>query len=291
MVVPTLEMGDNTLLEAVLKSSFQKDFRQSLEGGLARKTSLEKKARTLIREGPLVGAQLVLFDEISRTSDVVQAALFSALEEGEFMVADKIYPMDELFTVLATRNIYDTRGVRPLSFAFADRFCLSANITRPSFEEECKIAVMPRDDDFQKMGVQKVLRAEDVAAIRKFVRTMRLMPDDHPIARYVVRLVRNTDPYIPANESIARKIQAEVLRGRKLELEASPRASQWFTQLAAVYVFCILQEKQILPEHVQYLAKPVLRHRLVFRGLLDHQSIYCAEQFIDAAIKRTPVFA
>jgi len=138
--------------------------------------------------------------------------------------------------------------------------------------------------------LQKVLKKTDVMGIRKIVRTNKFFDGNHPIARYITRLVRNTDPYIDQAESLARRIQDEELEGMKLELEASPRAGQWFAQIAGVYVYCILGERKVLPEHIQYLAESVLRHRLTFREKLDHQSMNYARRFIEALVRRTPIY-
>src|SRR5437764_12472029 len=93
--------------------------------------------------GP-VHSNVVLLDEINRSSAKTQSAMLEAMEERQTTIAGKVYPIPEPFLVIATQNPVDQEGTYPLSEAQTDRFLLKEIVRYPSPQEE--VEVMSRID-------------------------------------------------------------------------------------------------------------------------------------------------
>src|SRR5215475_10122313 len=91
-----------------------------------------------LHRGP-VFTDLLLVDEINRTSPRTQAALLEAMEERQVTIDGVRYPLSENFTVLATQNPIEFEGTYPLPEAQLDRFLLKIRIAYPSADEEIEI--------------------------------------------------------------------------------------------------------------------------------------------------------
>ena len=244
----------------------------------------ETVMQTIVREGPLVGAQLFLCDEANRGNEETTNSFLSVMQEGYFRVGDKIFNVHDLFTLMATRNFIEIAGIRPLGYAFMDRFIFSTLAEYPETEEdECKIIAQPRE--LESIDVQRVYQPEDFISPRIFARRNAFIRANDPIAQYIARLVRATRPG-PNNRFIGR-IEKKI--GKKVSCGASTRTSQLFAQAAAVYVYCVLGEDIILPEHIQYLAKPCLRHHLKLENAMEQESMISANRYIEELVKMVPI--
>src|SRR5580765_4134150 len=91
-----------------------------------------------LHRGP-VFTDLLLVDEINRTSPRTQAALLEAMEERQVTIDGTRYPLSENFTVLATQNPIEFEGTYPLPEAQLDRFLLKIRVSYPSSEDEIEI--------------------------------------------------------------------------------------------------------------------------------------------------------
>ena len=91
-----------------------------------------------LHRGPIF-TDLLLVDEINRTSPRTQAALLEAMEERQVTIDGTRYPLSDNFTVLATQNPIEFEGTYPLPEAQLDRFLLKVRVKYPSAEEETKI--------------------------------------------------------------------------------------------------------------------------------------------------------
>src|SRR5689334_21023135 len=88
--------------------------------------------------GP-VHSNIVLLDEINRSSAKTQSAMLEAMEERQTTIAGKVYPIPEPFLVIATQNPVDQEGTYPLSEAQTDRFMLKEVLPYPSTEHEVEV--------------------------------------------------------------------------------------------------------------------------------------------------------
>src|SRR3989442_10578651 len=99
-----------------------------------------------LHRGP-VFTDLLLVDEINRTSPRTQAALLEAMEEHQVTIDGTRYALSENFTVLATQNPIEFEGTYPLPEAQLDRFLLKIRVTYPSAEQEVRILTQYRSEE------------------------------------------------------------------------------------------------------------------------------------------------
>jgi len=198
-------------------------------------------------KGPVFG-NIILADEINRTPPKTQAALLQAMQEHEVTAAGQTYILEEPFFVLATQNPIEQEGTYPLPEAQLDRFMFNILIDYPSENEEREI--VKTTTTIQESELQNVLSGAEVIDLQKLVR--RVPVSDHVID-YAVRLVRATRP---TGNNIPEYVKNWVSWG------AGPRASQYLILGAKTKA---VLEGRYTPsvEDVKFVAKPVLRHRIV----------------------------
>ncbi len=191
------------------------------------------------RPGPLF-ANVVLADEINRSSPKTQSALFEALEEGHVTVDGQTRPLPQPFAVVATQNPFDLHGTFPLPESQLDRFLMRLRLGYPDRETERTVlrrltprAVLP----------EPAVTPDQLAALMSAVRAVALPPE---VEDYVLDLVRLT------------RRDARLLRG------VSPRGA--LALVRAVRARALLQGRSFaIPEDVRALAVPVLGHRVLAR--------------------------
>ncbi len=198
-------------------------------------------------KGPIF-ANIILADEINRTPPKTQAALLQAMQEHEVTTGGETFDLEEPFFVLATQNPIEQEGTYPLPEAQLDRFIFNLWIDYPTEEEEKQI--VKATTGFQAHNVQPVLSAEQIVKLQQLIRKVPV--SDHVID-YAVKLVRKTRPNSPdAPEDISRLIS----------WGAGPRASQCL--ILGAKARAVLEGRYAASiDDVNFVAKPVLRHRMV----------------------------
>ena len=204
------------------------------------------------RKGPLFH-NLILADEINRAPAKVQSALLEAMEERQITVGQTSYPLEDLFTGMATQNPISQEGTYPLPEAQLDRFLLHVEVTYPTIEDERRILVLNRNealkgerDPFQP---PQLLSLESIMAARQEVLNLHLASE---LEEYIVNVVvatRNPGAVNPA-------LDGQVLYG------ASPRASMGIDRASRAHAW-LAGRDFVGPEDIQAVAPDVLRHRLV----------------------------
>lgn len=199
------------------------------------------EGKFIFRKGP-VFSNVILIDEINRAPAKTQSALFEIMEEQQVSYDGIIYKIEEPFLVLATQNPVDFEGTYRLPEAQLDRFLFKINVTYPTPDEEIQILEMQgtrRKDDLEK--VQSVLDAAEISKLRKLISNVHTEPK---ILAYIIAVVKATrnNPF--------------------LYLGASPRASLALLHSSKAYA-AIQGRDFVVPDDVQYLAYPVLRHRII----------------------------
>ncbi|WP_368505827.1 AAA family ATPase [Alkalihalophilus sp. As8PL] len=191
------------------------------------------------RPGPIM-ANVVLADEINRTSPKTQAALLESLEEGSVTVDGDTLQLPMPFFVMATQNPVEYAGTYPLPEAQLDRFLLKIQLGYPSVEEE--LEVLRRVEYGHPVdGIQSVMSIEEVLDIQKKVAT--IMVDDQ-VKGYIINLVQAT-----------RKHGA-------VELGVSPRGS--ISLMKATQAYALLKGRDyVIPDDVKHLAKWAMSHRII----------------------------
>jgi len=193
------------------------------------------------RAGPLF-AQIVLADEINRTTPRTQAALLEAMAERRVTVDGQTYVLEPPFLVIATQNPIDHEGTFPLPEAQLDRFLVRLSLGYPSKEEEGKmLELLRREHPIDKL--EAVVSAADVIACQQAVREVYVDPK---VRDYIVELVGNTREH------------------DDLALGGSPRASIALCR-ASQALAAIRGHDFVLPDDVKRMAPSVLCHRLILR--------------------------
>ena len=139
------------------------------------------------RPGPLF-AQIVLADEINRTTPRTQAALLEAMAEKRVTVDGKTYQLEAPFLVIATQNPIDHEGTFPLPEAQLDRFLVRLSLGYPGREEEGKmLELLKREHPIDQLSA--VVSAADVIRSQQAVRELYVDPK---VRDYIVEIVRTT---------------------------------------------------------------------------------------------------
>jgi len=196
-------------------------------------------------KGPVFG-NIILADEINRTSAKTQAALLEAMQEHKVTVVGRNYDLPQPFFVLATQNPIEQEGTYPLPEAQLDRFMFFIEVGYPKREDE--LAVARRTTGSEKPELKAILNAEEIMEFQELVRRMPV--PDH-IYDYVVDLVRMTRPA----EDAPNWIKQYVSWG------AGPRAVQALI-LAAKAHAALNGVYMVRMEDIQAITPDVLVHRM-----------------------------
>jgi len=206
-----------------------------------------------LHKGP-VFTDLLLVDEINRTSPRTQAALLEAMEERQVTIEGVRYPLGDNFTVLATQNPVEFEGTYPLPEAQLDRFLLKVRVNYPSAEEEMNILAQ-YGNGFDPRRLEEIaiapLPARLLDAARREIATVRVEPSLHS---YVVSLVRRTRDW------------------PTVSLGASPRAAVGLFFVARALAGMDGRDF-LLPDDVKSAALPVLRHRILLKPEADLEGL------------------
>lgn len=206
-----------------------------------------------LHRGPIF-TDLLLVDEINRTSPRTQAALLEAMEERQVTIDGTRYPLPQNFTVLATQNPVEFEGTYPLPEAQLDRFLVKIRLTYPSAQEEAQILTQyAQGFDPRRLDTIDLvpIPADLLAAAQREVAGVRAEPS---LLNYVVALVRRSRDW-PA-----------------ISLGASPRAAVGLF-FAARALAGMEGRDYLLPDDVKAAALPVLRHRLLLKPEADLEGL------------------
>ena len=213
-----------------------------------------------------VMSQIVLADEINRTSPKTQSSLLEVMEEGQVTVDGVTYKMPRPFMVMATQNPVDFVGTYPLPEAQMDRFFLKISVGYPSIEEEMDVLerysgqVTPMETLAPVCGADEILSMQDQLGGVYASREAR---------HYVATIVAMTRTH-PA-----------------LQLGASPRGS--IALLRAAQACALLSSRDyVLPDDIRHMALPVLSHRLILTPEARMKGV-SAQQVLSQLIDTVPV--
>lgn len=190
----------------------------------------------------LVMTNILLADEINRTSPKTQSALLEAMEEKRVTVDGTTYILPAPFMVIATQNSQGYVGTFPLPEAQLDRFMMKISMGYPTIAEEQQI-MMDRLYDNPLDDVENVMNAEQIAECIEDVNSIIFAES---LCKYVAELAAATRNH----PSVA--------------LGASPRASVALMQASRAYAY-LRGRDYVIPEDIVRLLIPVLEHRIVMR--------------------------
>jgi MoxR-like ATPase len=201
-------------------------------------------------EGP-VFANVVLADEINRTTPKTQSALLEAMNEGQVTVEKATHVLPRPFMVIATQNPLEFHGTYPLPESQMDRFMMRIRLGYPAPADEKEI-MKAYSAEYIRDGLEPVLTAEEVIGIQDEVMGVRV---DEGLLDYIVAIVESTR------------------KSGKLALGVSPRGTL-FLQKAARAMALVSGRDYCIPDDIKGLAVAVLSHRVMVdaRGGLGRRS-------------------
>jgi MoxR-like ATPase len=216
------------------------------------------------RPGP-VFCNVLLADEINRTSPRTQSALLEVMSENQVTIEGRASPLPAPFFVIATQNPSDFHGTYPLPEAQMDRFAVRLSLGYPSAEAELQILLSRHETDpFEELG--PVLDTTQVLELQESVRQVRV---DQAIGEYIVRLVEATR------------------QDERLRLPVSTRGALSLYRCSQAHAF-MEGRNFVLPEDARSMAVPVLAHRIALESRARHGGVV-PESLIAELLDSTPL--
>ena len=242
-------VGKTTLGQALARAidcSFQRvqftsDMLPSDVLGISIYSAIEQQFE--FKRGP-VFANVVLADEINRTTPKTQSALLEAMNEGQVTVDSHSFPLPQPFLVIATQNPVEHHGTYPLPESQMDRFLMRVRMGYPDGEAEREI-LRSQAGAAQLENLEPVLTGADVLEMQHAVTRVRV---DESLVSYTLQIVRKTRD------------------SERLSLGVSPRGSQMLYRAAQASAF--LDGRDFCtPEDFKPLVVPVFAHRVAVSTL------------------------
>jgi MoxR-like ATPase len=219
------------------------------------------------KPGPIF-ANIVLADEINRTTPKTQSALLEAMNEAQVTVDARTHALPQPFMVLATQNPIEHHGTYPLPESQMDRFLIRIRMGYPSRENEKEI-LRSHADAHTGATVQPVMEASDVLAMQQAVTGVRV---DESLLDYALEIIEKTR------------------QNERLILGVSPRGSLMLQRAAQARAF-IEGRDFCLPDDFKQLVLPVFAHRVVVnaRYATTQKKTAQADSILSEIIESTPV--
>jgi len=221
------------------------------------------------KPGPLF-ANVVLADEINRTTPRTQSALLEAMNDSQVTVDGVSHSLGQPFLVVATQNPEEHYGTYPLPESQMDRFALRIRLDYPSAEVERSLLLeAPALTEEALAKIDAVVSLGEIAALQDAASRVKITPE---LAGYIVEVAHETR------------------RSPFLSLGISPRGELAWRNLARAAALAAGRD-YVLPDDLKGLALPALAHRLVLSNQLDSTSRAReeAERIVSDIIGRVPI--
>lgn len=215
--------------------------------------------------GPIF-ANVVLADEINRTTPRTQSALLEAMSEGQVSVDSQTHKLPRPFMVIATQNPYEFEGTYPLPESQLDRFLLRISMGYPDRRDELDVLAShvngePVDE------LRPVLTCDDVVRLQASVRNVRM---EESVAQYLLDIIDATRAC------------------EELHVGASTRGALSLSRAAQSLAF-VEGRDFVVPDDVKRLAMPVLAHRVITKGYLHGGQRAAIEALIQRLVDEVAV--
>jgi MoxR-like ATPase len=219
------------------------------------------------RPGPIF-TNVLLADEINRTTPKTQSALLEAMNEEQVTVDNKTYPLPQPFMVIATQNPIEHHGTYPLPESQLDRFLLRIRVGYPSEDAEKEI-VRSLSNSRQVEAVQPVVSGDEIVTLQERVKLVKV---DESLLNYLVAVVSKTR----ASEF--------------LTLGVSPRGSMALYRAAQARA-ALNDRDYVTPDDMKSLVVPVFSHRVMVnaRYASTLKKSHQADQILEDLIETVPV--
>ncbi len=200
----------------------------------------QKTGEFEFRPGPIM-SQIVLTDEINRTSPKTQSSLLECMEEGQITVDGITHKMPRPFLVLATQNPIEYEGTFPLPEAQLDRFLLRLRLGYPTFDEERMVVERAKQPPLEELG--QVMSVAETLELQRMVKEIHV---DNSVGDYIVQIVQATRDH------------------KDVYLGASPRGSIALYRTSQALAM-IRGRDYVTPDDVKEMAPLTLSHRLIVK--------------------------
>ena len=221
----------------------------------------QREARFEFHPGP-VFANVVLVDEINRTSPKTQSGLLECMQELHVTVDGHQHELARPFVVVATQNPAEYEGTYPLPEAQLDRFMVRVSLGYPTAAQEAEML----EDHARHDRVLDLEAVTDVGTVRAAQAAVSAVHASEALRRYAVALGEATR------------------EDSRVDLGASPRAVLMLFRAAKAFA-ALEGRDHVLPDDVQSLAPAVLAHRLL---LAPDAALGDADVVIAEALNRVP---
>ncbi|MBQ9116412.1 MAG: MoxR family ATPase [Clostridia bacterium] len=224
-----------------------------------------KENEFVFRPGP-VFSNIVIADEINRTTPRTQSALLECMSERQVTVDGTTYPLEEPFMVIATSNPIEQQGTFPLPEAQLDRFLMRLTPGYPEYAGERMMLDIYREQ-MPLLELKPVCTKADIAEAMAAVKKITVSDE---IADYILR------------------IAAETRTNERIRLGVSPRGCLALMR-ASQTLAALRGRSYVLPDDIQELAAPVLAHRIIPRSNSTLKLGNSPEALIESLIPAVPV--
>ena len=224
----------------------------------------QKENEFIFRRGPLF-ANIVIADEINRTTPRTQSALLECMEEGQTTIDGETFVLPKPFFIIATQNPIESQGTFPLPEAQIDRFLMRMSLGYPSANEEK--AILDRHIEQTPLAaLTPVCTAADIVEAQNAVRKVHL---SDAVKDYIVR------------------ISSATRSSDRLRIGVSPRGTLALAHVAQAYA-ALQGRDYVLPDDVKAVAVPVLAHRVISKSQSSVRLAQSTETVIDYLLSTIP---
>ena len=218
-------------------------------------TIFDKAKNEFVYKPGAAMCNLLLADEINRTSSKTQAALLEVMEEGKVTVDGRTKRVPAPFIVIATQNPIGSVGTTMLPESQLDRFMFRIHMGYPDIENEVALLMNKKEDSDLIKNIQDIINREDLCYIQKEVQQVFI---HERIVRYVVQFVNMTR------------------NNPNIELGVSPRGALAIVKAAKALAY-IEGRNYVIPDDVKNILYDVANHRIILSGRGKTQGVKVKE--------------
>jgi MoxR-like ATPase len=223
-----------------------------------------KTSEFVYRQGPIF-ANIVLADEINRTTPRTQSSLLEAMSEGQVSSDGETYPLPRPFMVIATQNPFEFEGTYALPESQLDRFLMRISVGYPGREDELKVLNTHRAGE-PVDHLQAVLSVTEILELQAAVRQVSVEPS---IQHYLLDIVETT-------------------RGlEEVHVGVSTRGALALHRAAQALALAKGRD-YVVPDDIKQLAVPVLAHRIIHKSSPYGGQREINEQLIQRVVSTIP---
>lgn len=215
--------------------------------------------------GPIFG-NIILADEINRTTPRTQSALLEAMSDGQVSADGHTHPLPKPFMVVATQNPFEFEGTYPLPESQLDRFLIRISVGYPNRDQEREVLKSHRGGE-PVDSLQHVLDGEQILKMQAEVRHVRVDDAIHDYLLDIVEATRECD---------------------ELHVGASTRGALYMYRAAQATAYAEGRD-YVVPDDVKRLAVPVLSHRVIAKSFLHGGQRAAVESLIERLVTEVSV--